>query len=379
MKSSGVSLLFLALLCSSLVRAQEPAGEESSETGIVPRLNLYLPEGQADIRLSRLIKNSLFETQFEYDFVSGDIGAFLRYKYYGSRQSLSISGFDRISFRSLETISNDFDRVRGFNVLLRRPITYQKRLSFLAELDRLTFSEQNQDNNKTNVFLKAGYQFGTAEDYRSNQISGDRNDRIRNLFTVFREIGTNGHGLSLALTYGTPAGNFNYVKAEGEALQILDLPGNKRLIGRVHAGFFPYKPEGPIETASDRKPYLIPGGELFRLDGRDALKGSKSGERGVNQIHFTLESFLPIFINQNASFLKLNWNTLYAVGYLGMGNIGDSSGIYLRLRDYRQDVGVGFEVSVSYRKYQVFLSGLVARVIQDSGSPKFLFTLRSVN
>ncbi|MEO6326739.1 MAG: hypothetical protein ABIT01_18770, partial [Thermoanaerobaculia bacterium] len=376
-------------LGASLSRAQEPGSgdpplttplvAEPSETGIVPRLNLYLPEGQADIRLSRLIKNSLFETQFEYDFVSGDIGAFLRYKYYGSRQSLSISGFDRISFRALETISNDFDRVRGFNVLLRRPITYQRRLSFLTELDRLSFSEQNADNNKTNIFVKVGYQLGTGDDSRSNQIAGDRNDRIRNLFTVFRDIGMNGRGLSVALTYGTPAGNFNYVKAEGEAIQIVDFPGNRRLIGRVHAGFFPYKPEGSPDTASDRKPYLIPGGELFRLDGREALKGSKTGLRGVNEIHFTLEAFYPVFINRNASFMKLNWNTLYAVGYIGTGSIGDEARIYTRLKDYQQDAGLGFEVAFSYRKYQVFVSGLVARVIQDSGSPKFLFTLRSVN
>jgi hypothetical protein len=169
------------------------------------------------------------------------------------------------------------------------------------------------------------------------------------------------------------------VKAEGEALQIIDFPGNRRLIGRVHAGFFPYKPEGPPETASDRKPYLIPGGELFRLDGRDALKGSKSGLRGVNEIHFTLEAFQPVFINQNSSFLSINWNTLYAVGYIGTGSIGDQGTVYTRLKEYQQDAGLGFEVSFSYRKYRVFLSGLVARVFQDSGSPKFLLTLRSVN
>ena len=42
-------------------------------------------------------------------------------------------------------------------------------------------------------------------------------------------------------------------------------------------------------------------------------------------------------------------------------------------------VSVGAEVSFSYRRYQVFLSALAARVIDQGGSPRFLFTLRSAN
>ena len=86
-----------------------------------------------------------------------------------------------------------------------------------------------------------------------------------------------------------------------------------------------------------------------------------------------------MFVNRNASFLSLSWNTLYAVGYVGTGSIGDQATVFTRLREYQQDAGLGFEVSFSYRKYQIFVSGLAARVFQDSGSPKFLFTLRSVN
>lgn len=361
--------------------AVPPAPPPSSDTGIIPRLNLYLPEGQADFRLSKLIKNSLFENQFEYDFVSGDIAAFLRYKYYGARQSLAIAAFDAVRFRSFERFSQDYDRVRGFNVLLRRPLTYQQRLSILTEFDRLSYSsaQNNPDNNRTNFYVKVAYQVGTAEDNLSNQISGDPNDRIRNLFTAYREIGPNGHGFVVALTYGVPIATFNYLKAEGTALQILDFPKNKRVIGRVHAGFFPYRPEGVPDAPSLLKPYRIPGYELFHLDGRDNLKGSRDGTRTTNEIHFTVEGFYPIFINRNAPFMKLTWNTLYGVVYLGTGNAGDTSRTFTAIKDYKQDAGVGFEVSVSYRKYQVFFSGLVARVIQDKGSPKLLFTLRSVN
>lgn len=377
-KRAGAVLLFAAALAARL-DAQPTTPTEAPGGGIIPTLNLYLPEGQADIRLSRLVKNSLFESQFEYDFVSGDIGAYLRYKYYGSRQTLTLSGFDNIAFRSLETVSNDFDRTRGFNVLLRRPLNYQRRLLFLGEYDKLTFSDANPDNNRSNLFLKMGYQVGTSEDNRSNQISGDRNDRIRSLFTAFRDIGLNGYGLSLALTWGVPVGSFSYVRAEGEALKIVDLPRNRRLIGRVHGGFFPYKKDGPPEMSSANLPYRIPGSELFRIDGRDALRGDRSGGRGTNEVHVTLELFQPVFINKNANFLKLTWNTLYLVGYLGTGNIGTDSKVYTRLGDWRQDAGVGAEVSFSYQKYQVFVSALAARVFDQSGSPRFLLTVRSAN
>lgn len=373
----------VALFCTAVAQriAAQPSTptEAPSDSGLIPKLNLYLPEGQADIRLARLVKNSLFESQFEYNFVSGDIAAFLRYKYYGSEQSLTLSAFDAVRFQRLETVSNDFDRTRGFNILLRRPLTFQKRFLLLAEFDKLTFSTPNFDNNRSNIFLKVGYQAGTSEDNRANQISGDPNDRIRNLFTAYRDIGLNGHGIALAVTYGTPIGSFNYVKAEGEALQIVDLPRNRRIIGRVHAGFFPYRKPGPEEAASAGRPYLIPGSDLFRIDGREALRGDRSGERGTNEIHVTLEGFQPIFINRSVDFLKLTWNTLYLVGYAGSGNIGDTSRVYTKIGDWRQDLGAGVEVAFSYRKYQVFLSGLVSRVVQQPGSPRFLFTLRSAN
>lgn len=358
-----------------------PPEEKPSDSGLIPRLNLYLPEGQADFRLSKLIKNSLFENQFDYDFVSGDIAAFLRYKYYGVEQTLTISAFDAVRFRSFERFSQDYDRVRGVNTLLRRPLGYQKRLSFLWEFDRLSYSsnQNNPDNDRTNVYAKLGYQAGTAEDYLSNQISGDPNDRIRNLFTAYREIGPNGYGFSVAVTYGLPVASFQYVKAEMAALKILDFGGNHRLIGRVHAGFFPFRPYGSPQNSSNDLPYRIPGYELFQLDGRDNLKGYRSGDRATNEVHMTLEGFVPVFINRNASFMKLTWNTLYAVLYTGAGNLGNDSKTFTALGDWKQDVGVGFEVSVSYRRFQVFFSGLVARAVEGGGSPKLLFTLRSVN
>src|SRR5690242_18805787 len=44
----------------------------------LPSVNVYLPEGQATIRLRKLIRNVLFESQIDYRFVNGDISTFLR-------------------------------------------------------------------------------------------------------------------------------------------------------------------------------------------------------------------------------------------------------------------------------------------------------------
>ena len=113
---------------------------EPEKTGIFPDVNIYLPEGRADIRLLKPIRNSLFENQINYNFVSGDISAFLRYKYYGRRATSTFTFFDSIEFEELEQLSNDFSRTRGALYLQRRPINYYNRFYGLLEFDRLTFS-----------------------------------------------------------------------------------------------------------------------------------------------------------------------------------------------------------------------------------------------
>src|SRR5512141_1143826 len=56
------------------------ARPESKDT--FPNLNVYLPDGEIDLRVRKLIKNVLLEGQINYKFVEGDISTFLRYKYY---------------------------------------------------------------------------------------------------------------------------------------------------------------------------------------------------------------------------------------------------------------------------------------------------------
>src|SRR5438132_2425190 len=72
------------------------AGATYERREVLPNVNVYLPEGQADIRLRKLIKNVLFESQVSYRFVNGDISTYLRYKYYAHNYTYKLSVFDSI-------------------------------------------------------------------------------------------------------------------------------------------------------------------------------------------------------------------------------------------------------------------------------------------
>jgi hypothetical protein len=360
-----------------------PPPAEPEMTGIVPDVNFYLPEGRADIRLLKPIRNSLFESQINYNFVSGDISAFLRYKYYGRRGTSTFSFFDSIEFEELERFSNDFSRTRGALYLQRRPINYYNRLYGLFEFDRLTFSKpaDHPDANRTNLYVKFGYQFGTPSDERSNALVGEARDRILSLFTAYREIGPRGRGLSVAATYGFDflGGDYRYVKTEMEALQAISLPHRNRLVVRVHAGYFPYKKT--VREEFDPQigtPFSIPRYELFRLDGRQELKAYRGTERGPDEAHLTTEYVLPVFIDESRRFLGLHWNSLYAIGYAGAGTVGNEKSIYTRIGDYKVDAGVGFEASLSWRSYRALLGALAAKTfINGVGGPRLLITLRT--
>ena len=363
--------------------AAAPSAEEPETGGLLPRFNLYLPEGRADIRLLKPIRNSLFETQIAYNFVRGDISAFLRYKYYGRTGTSTLSFFDTIEFSDISRFKSDFTRTRGALYLLRVPLDYYNRIYGLVEFDRLSFSNpvEEPDANKTNLYGKAGFQFGTPSDERSNAIVGESRDPVLNLFTAHREIGPHGRGFSVAATWSVNhlGGDYTYVKAEFEALQAIPF-GSNRLVLRLHAGYFPWKkrvravaPPPDVGT-----PFSIPRYELFFLDGREALRGYRGGERGTSEAHLTAEYAVPIFRDAARPFLGLRWNSLYAIGYAGAGNVGDGARVYGAFDEYKVDAGVGFEASLSYQKTQAFLGALAARtVVHGVGGFRFLLSLKS--
>src|SRR5688572_23945515 len=106
----------------------------------LPAVNIYLPEGEASVRLRKLIRNVLFESQIDYEFVNGDISTFLRYKYYARNYTYRIGVFDSIQFPDITSDSKkEFERVRGGLLLFGVPRDYNNRYFVLLQNDRLTF------------------------------------------------------------------------------------------------------------------------------------------------------------------------------------------------------------------------------------------------
>lgn len=351
--------------------------------GYLPRIDVFFPEGDLDLRVNRLVDKVFFEGQVQYNFVDGDISAFLRYRYYGFRRTYQITGFDSVEFEGLEELEDEFERTRGFLVLTEWPFDYHRRAFFLAEIDRIISNKEalRFDNNRTNTFLRLGYQLGTPNDSRSNAIIGERRAEIRRLFTAYREIGPGGAGFTAGLTWGFDfgPGNYDYVKLEMDTLRRFDLPfGGNFLVGRLHGGSFVHKRFKP--AADELQPpdrYTIPRAELFRLDGRDNLKGVSDRVRGTEQLYGTLEWVHPWFVGEKRHAVWLDWDSWYWIFYAGLGTAGFDGDVYGDLSGYYPDVGIGFESSFRHRKYTFFLSGIVARAFEGEGDVEAKLSIKS--
>ncbi|HYG64815.1 MAG TPA: hypothetical protein VEL74_19700, partial [Thermoanaerobaculia bacterium] len=180
------------------VQAAEPATGDTPATtppppkdGFLPRLDIFFPEGDLDLKVSRLINSTFFEGQVKYNFVKGDINAFLRYRYYGYSRITQLTVFDSVEFEDLEDFSSDFDRVRGALLLLQWPHSYSYRTYAVLELDRISSNKRDLQfeeteealvrQGTTNTFVRLGYQVGTPGDERSNAIVGESRARNRQL------------------------------------------------------------------------------------------------------------------------------------------------------------------------------------------------------
>lgn len=363
----------------------EPAPEPTDQA-LVPELNVYFPEGELDIRVNRLVKKVFAEGQVKYNFVDGDISAFLRYRYYGYARTYQLSVFDEVEFEDLEDFSNDFDRVRGILLLTEWPHSFHHRTFLLTELDRISSNKEELafDTGKTNLFLRLGYQIGTPNDERSNSIVGESRARVERLFTAFRRIGPGDAGVTGAVTWGTDlaVGDFDYLKIEVAGIKRFELPRGFALFGRIHGGTFPLKEELEREIPpSGELPltgrFAIPREEFFRLDGRDNLKGLDERLRGTEELHSTWELVYPWFIGRNYKKLGLQWENWYWVLYGGVGTIGFERDVFTELDEYIYDAGVGFEASFRLRDYEFFLSSLLAEAFNAEGGVQLRISLKS--
>ncbi|MES1242892.1 MAG: hypothetical protein ABUT39_14855 [Acidobacteriota bacterium] len=366
---------------------QEEPRPKTPEERFLPRLDVYFPEGDLDLRVNRLISKVFFEGQVKYNFVRGDISAFLRYRYYGYKRITQFTVFDSIEFDDIEDFSSDFDRTRGTLLLVQWPHSYHQRTFLLTELDRISSNKESEAQilrlGRTNTFVRLGYQLGTPDDERSNAIVGETRARSERLFTAFREIGPGGFGLTGALTSGFDVGigDFDYLKLETEMLKRFDVSERTFLVGRVHGGSFLRKgerdPRDLPEPIDELDLLAIPRSEFFRLDGRERLKGVSEKTRGTEVLYTTLEYFFPWFLRENRHFLKLEWQNWYWILYTGAGTIGSESKIYTDYGSYVPDVGVGFESSLRLKKYRFFLSGIVAQALKGDGGVEARVSVKS--
>ncbi len=275
--------------------------------------------------------------------------------------------------------------------LIQWPHDYHRRSSLLVEIDRLISNKEELEitaNNKTNTFVRFGYQIGTPRDGRSNAIVGETRARVEELFTPFQQIGPGASGLTMAATYGFDygPGDFDYVKLEGEALKRFHL-GRTSLVGRLHVGSFPIvercedgQSGTPCETVPDlpeEERYSTPRSELFRLDGREQLKGLDDRIRGTYEIHNTWELFYPWFLDSRRKALGVEWENWYWVLYGGLGNAGFVSDVFVQPGDLIYDVGVGFESSFQLKKYKFFVGGLIAKALNGQGDVEAHLSIKS--
>jgi hypothetical protein len=351
---------------------------------LLPNLDFYFPEGELEFRLNTLVKGSFYEGQIRYNFVKGDIEAFLRYKYYGRENVYQLGLFDSVEFEPIEKASNDFERTRGGLFLLRRPLDYHNRLFLLFEVDRITSSKQEFQftTNKTDTFVRFGYQLGTPDDVRLNAIVGETRAERRNLFTAHRRIGPASAGFSAALTWGFEAllGDFDFVKLELGGLKRFRLGADAFVVLRAHGGTFLRKAVArPLAELDSTDRYSIPRGEYFRLDGRDNLKGLQEKLRGTEELHATTELFLPWFLNSNRKALGVDWDSWYWILYGGYGTIGFDRDELSKSANYLTDVGVGFETSFRLKDYVFFIAGVVAHIVDTDDGVEARFDVKALH
>ncbi|HEX8619450.1 MAG TPA: hypothetical protein VF911_17850 [Thermoanaerobaculia bacterium] len=365
----------------------------------LPAVNIYLPEGQASVRLRKLIRNVLFESQIDYEFVNGDISTFLRYKYYARNYTYRLGVFDSIEFPDLASggDNDEYERVRGGLLLVGVPKDYNNRYFFLLQNDQLTFGDLNRPDNQTaNIYTKIGYQYGTQFDERMNAIVGEQRGRITPVLTAFREIGPQRTGIAAAITQAATVltADYQYTKIEAEGLHRFDFTPTTFLFSRLHVGsFLSSQKATPVPVPRDRdgdgevdpvpewEKYAIPQYELFRLGGREALKSVSTNDAsiGTHELHLTNELFTPIFRNKDYRVGALHWNTLYGVGYVGVGSVAFEAS---DLTEPVVDVGLGTESAITFGDYDVFLSVLVAHTVvqpdEVDGGTRVRFAIRTV-
>jgi hypothetical protein len=91
---------------------------------------------------------------------------------------------------------------------------------------------------------------------------------------------------------------------------------------------------------------------------------------------------VPIFRNRDYRIGAVHWNTLYGVGYLGVGTVGFLSDQLTDTKRIVVDAGIGTESAIRFQDWDVYLSILYAHPLRrpdeiDKGRG-FRFAVRTV-
>jgi len=201
-------------------------------------------------------------------------------------------------------------------------------------------------------------------------------------------------------------GDYQYAKFESEVLKRFDLSSSTFLVSRAHVGLIPWR-ENVCPNLIDNKcysdggeilqpieGYSIPRYELIGLGGREALRSvrDEADSLGTHEFHVTNEYFFPIFRNRDFRTYLLHWNTAYGIAYLGAGSVAFDVKNLVKSQNSVVDAGLGGEMGLTVRDFDVILSLLYAKGISAPSCPdpktdltcrdlkrgRFLFSIRTV-
>ena len=307
------------------------------------------PKGDLDLRVNRLINKTFFEGQVKYNFINGDITAFLRYRYYGYKRTTQFTVFDAIEFDDI-----DEDVLRATSTACAEPCcccsgrtATTSRTFGLVEIDRISTNkgERGSDflvrRDRTNTFVRLGYQVGTPGRGRGRAPSRARpgpapsgcSPPSASSGPATPRFTGRAH---LRLRAGDRGLRLRQVRVRGPEAVRRQRAGTF-LVGRLHGGTFPYSATRirddppPTPTRSTSSPSPDP-----RSSGSTAARTSRgSANAGAAPRNFSPPGsiFFPGSSRRHHQFLRLDWQNWYWIFYTGLGTIGfDRDGLYgLRL------------------------------------------------
>jgi hypothetical protein len=88
-----------------------------------------------------------------------------------------------------------------------------------------------------------------------------------------------------------------------------------------------------------------------------------------------------VFRNRDFKTWLMHWNTVYAIGYLGAGTVGFKYNQLFKSSDAVADAGLGSEMALTVRDFEVLVSVIYARTLhapEELKGSKVRFSIRTI-